>query len=858
MMPAMPRHPRRHPLAVAALIAALSVCARGQAGDVQGEDQPDLPADLVIPPAPALSAEEEAATFRVAEGLRVELVASEPLVHDPVAITFDGDGRLWVAEMRAYMPNVDGTGEEEPIGTIAVLEDTDGDGRMDKRTVFLDGLVLPRALAIAEDGLLVIAPPNLLFCRDTDGDGKADEQTIIDRGLGGIASPEHAINGLVYTLDGWYQCANQGVRYRLRNGRWEKGRTGGGGQWGLSIDDWGRTFFNTNSDPLRADFFPSHYAIRNPNHGRASGVNVRILHDFTVFPDRITPGVNRGYQEGLLKDFRLTRYTGACAPHYYRGDGLGADHVGEVFICEPCGNLVSHVRLEESLDGSLSASRSHPKREFLTSTDERFRPVNLADGPDGALYVVDFYRGLIQHRLFVTSFLRKQVVERGLDTPTGLGRIWRVRAATPRRPAPPPLSEATWDELVQLLAHPNGWWRDAARRTLAEEGGSSRDAWMLLRRMAAGGPTALARIHALWALSAMEAIDRETVLHSLDDPDQGVRLAATRVAEGLIGGTDNPVVDMLVDVALEDTGRLRHQVLLSLGESGAPAARGALAALATANVSTAALRSAILSGLRGAELAFLTSLLGDDAWGESAPGRETFLRLLARAVGREGRTDAITHLLQYIAADAVIPAWQEEALVAGLLDARAPGPDGTGAYLFLGSKPRAVTRLSLTSEEPGDALAALLASLAWPGKPGLDFPEVRPLSGEEAALFETGRRVYGEVCAACHQPSGLGQEALAPPLRHSAWVLGDQDQLIRILRWGLIGPVEVRGRTWDLPMPALDHSDEELAGVLTYIRREWGHGADPVTPTAVAAVRTQVGDRSSAFTVETLKTEEQR
>ena len=845
--------------AAALLCLVLVPRAAAQAGDKAGEDQADLPAGLIIPPAPVLSPTEQAATFVLADGLRLELVAAEPLVHDPVAICFDGDGRLWVAEMRAYMPNVDGTGEEEPVGSIATLTDTNGDGRLDQRTVFLDGLVLPRALAIAGDGLLVITPPDLIFCRDTNGDGRADERTLIDTNLGGIASPEHAINGLIYTLDGWYQCANSPVRYRLRNDTWERARTGGGGQWGLSLDDYGRTFFNTNSDPLRADNYPSHYAIRNPNHGRAAGVNVRILHDFTVFPSRITPGVNRGYRPGLLQDFRLVKYTGACAPHYYRGAGLGAGYADTVFVCEPCANLIGQVHIEERADGTLQADRAHPRREFLTSTDERFRPVNLADGPDGGLYIVDMYRGLIQHRLFVTTFLRKQVLARGLDSPTGLGRIWRVVADERQRPLPGPTSEASWHGLVELLAHPNGWWRDTARRTLAEEGGDSRDAWQLLRRMAVAGPTALARIHALWALSAMESIDRPFALAVLDDPHPEVRLAAVRVSEGLFGGLANPVVDKVVQLATESPGRLRHQVMLSLGESGAPAARAGLGALATLDVSHANLRSAVLSGLNGAELTFLTSLLADRAWSEQAPGRDKFLRLLARAVGREGSSTGITALLERIANPASLVPWQRAALVDGLLEARTPGPDGKGNYLFLGSKPLGLSTglpnglPTVSGERNGDhKLEQLNASLAWPGRAGLDIPPVRALIESERASFENGRRIYDEVCAACHQGSGLGAEALAPPLRHSSWVLGDEDTLVRILRWGLVGPVEVRGQTWDLQMPALDRSDEELAAVLTYIRREWGHGADPISAASVATVTQATDQRDAAFTAEEL------
>src|SRR5438552_1800053 len=153
------------------------------------------------PPAPALSARDEMKTFRIAPGYRIELVAAEPLVHDPVAMTFDPDGRLWVCEMRGFMPAIDGKGEQEPVGTIAVLEDTDGDGAMDRRTVFLDQLVLPRALCWTADGLLVAENGTIWLCRDVDGDLKCDAKQAVCAYNPG--NPEHALNGLLPALDNW-------------------------------------------------------------------------------------------------------------------------------------------------------------------------------------------------------------------------------------------------------------------------------------------------------------------------------------------------------------------------------------------------------------------------------------------------------------------------------------------------------------------------------------------------------------------------------------------------------------------------------------------------------------------------------
>ena len=208
-----------------------------QKGDRAGEPQPPLPAGIVPAISTALTPEEPLRTFQCAPGSRAELVAAEPFVETPVQAVFDGDGRLWVVEMRGYMRDVDGKDESAATGRISVLHDDDGDGRMDRAVRFLDGLVLPRALAPTRDGALVIAPPHVLFCRDTDGDGVADERTVVDSGIAGIASPEYGPNGLLPTLENAFACARHDVRYRFVGGKWTKEAVASGGQWGIAEDE---------------------------------------------------------------------------------------------------------------------------------------------------------------------------------------------------------------------------------------------------------------------------------------------------------------------------------------------------------------------------------------------------------------------------------------------------------------------------------------------------------------------------------------------------------------------------------------------------------------------------------------------
>ena len=238
------------------LFVALATPAFAQKGDKAGEVQKLLVPKELIPPAPVLAPEQALKSFKVQPGFHVEIVAAEPLINDPIALNFDPDGRIWAIEYTGFMPNVDGTGEHVPVCNIVVLEDTDGDGRMDKRTVFLDKLIMPRALCLVGGGVIVAEPPKLWFCRDTDGDGKSDEKTELAKDYASGADPkngskaahEHSSNGLLWSLDNWIYSANHTTRFRWRDGELERSPTAFRGQWGITQDDFGRLFYNSNSD----------------------------------------------------------------------------------------------------------------------------------------------------------------------------------------------------------------------------------------------------------------------------------------------------------------------------------------------------------------------------------------------------------------------------------------------------------------------------------------------------------------------------------------------------------------------------------------------------------------------------------
>lgn len=829
----------------ACLLAALSVV---QKGDVAGEPQPPLDPAILPAESRPLSPEEQLATFRGAPGLHVELVAAEPLVEAPVQAVFDGDGRLWVVEMRGYMRDVDGKDEDGPIGRISVLHDDDGDGRMDRAVRFLDRLVLPRAVAPTRDGALVIAPPHVLFCRDTDGDGVADERTVVDTGIAGIASPEYGPNGLLATLDNAFACARHDVRYRFVGGKWTKEPVVSGGQWGIAEDDAGRLLFNTNSHVLRGHLVPAREAVLNSFLDASRVADVGLASDHGVRPIRPTTAVNRAYRPGWLVDGRIAKADAVCGVLVERGGLLSADFRGDVFVCEPAGNLVHWLELSQ-VDGVPRAAPQPGARPLLASTDERFRPVNLSSGPDGAVYVVDMQRGLLQHRQFLTTFLREQSLARGLVEPLDRGRIWRVVPADAQRSRVPNLSTLSSDELLPYLGHTNAFLRREAQRHFVEDDWDEAIVLPKLRAVVATSPNPLSRIHALWALDGRGALDEETLIAAIRDGDESVRLQALRAATkrspsgdrllgALAGGSAN-------SAEREDVLRQRLAALALLRDELADIAA---VGIARDRLDRPAIRHALLLGAEGRGLELLGRILpGAPVRGVPA-GAETLCRDLAAAIVREGRADAILGLLDLATAMVVQYGHAGRPLLEGALSARPRAP----RRLRLERAPAGLELLAARTgalevsghDEDAKLARDLLDALAWPGRADLP-PEavVAPLSPDELARFERGRAVYANVCAACHQPSGLGAPGIAPPLRDSDYALGDARRAAAIVLAGLHGPIEVAGRAWDLEMPAWSATDDELASVLTYVRREWGHTASPVTENDVRAARERVRER---------------
>jgi mono/diheme cytochrome c family protein/glucose/arabinose dehydrogenase len=830
------------------LIFAAALPLFAQNGDKQDEVQAPPPATLMIPPAPPLSVEEALKTFKLQPGFRIEVVASEPMVEAPVEIEFDAAGNLYVLEMRGFMPNVEGRGEDQRVGRVSLLTDTNFDGRMDKHAIFADNLLMPRAIAPVRGGLLIAEPPMLWFFRDTDGDGKADQKEMVASDYGNQSNPEHNANGLLWGLDNWIYSANHTTRYRNTSGYWEKEPTNFRGQWGISQDDFGRLFFNSNSDQLRADLVPAHYLSRNANFKNAFGTNVQIARDQTTFPARINPGVNRGYQQGTLKpDGTLAKFTGACGPVIYRGDLFPKEFRGAAFLCEPTANLVRCNFLTES-NGMITATNVFPNAEFLASTDERFRPVNLQNGPDGALYIVDLARGVIQHHIYLTTFLRNQALDRKLETPLNQGRIYRIVPTDGKPAAPQNLAHLATSELVNELNSPNGWIRDTAQRLLVER----RDfvALPVLERLAASGiyPGAM---HALWALHGLNAITSEPVTRAIASSHPRVRATAVRVAESLIN-RDDTLAQKVIALAQDPSIDVQLQVMFSLGELRAESAERVMLELLAQHSEHPLLRDAAISGLKDRELPFLARVIAHPVFAEKSAGREEILRDLAACVAQTRNDKSVNELLEMAAAQK--ERWSQFALFDGLatlIPAKGKAKETPKPKpIIFQSEPPAIAKLAAAKDEAlQKRLTALEPLLVWKGKAGQAIAEVTALTDAEQKLFAAGKEQYPLICGACHQPTGLGLEGLAPPLVESDWATGSPERVARIVLQGVRGPLNVKGKVWELEMPPVNVlSDDEIAALLTYIRREWGHTASPITPGYIAKVRQATESREEAWT----------
>ncbi|MVM30303.1 c-type cytochrome [Spirosoma sp. HMF4905] len=443
--------------------------------------------------------------YTIEDGFQLSVLASESLLKAPVSMDFDNQGRMWVVEMISYMPNLEGIGEEEPTGKISILEDLDKDGVADHAKVFLDKLILPRGLAHVYGGLLYIDGPKLWFVEIKND--KPGKKTLVDPVYAEGGNVEHSSNGLMMNIDNWIYNANYNFRYQLRNGKWIKEPTSARGQWGITKDNFGRLYYNNNSVNLQGDFVLPNKVIRNRYFKPSVAENKRLASN-TVYPIHQT-SVNRGYQPGVLdeKGF-LKEVTAACGPLVYRGGVFPEAYTQNAFVCVPEANLIKRNVLH--FNGfQTTASQAIEGKEFIASTDEGFRPVNLFTGPDGAMYIVDMHRGIIQHKAYISQYLAEQLASKKLDTLQNAGRILKVTSKAIKPNPVPDLSKASSTQLVAFLSHPNGWLRDRAQQLLIQKKDLSVVSQLIKLTKATNSFST--DIHALYVLEGLNALSFESL-----------------------------------------------------------------------------------------------------------------------------------------------------------------------------------------------------------------------------------------------------------------------------------------------------------------------------------------------------------
>ena len=523
------------------------------------------------PPTVPLSPEESMKKIQLPLGFRVELVASEPMVQEPVALCWDGNGRMYVAEMNTYMKDANATGEMVPTSRIKLLEDTDNDGKMDKSTIFIDKLLLPRTVLSIGNQLVITVTndQNIYSYTDTNNDGKADKKEILYKNDAiDVRNLEHQNGGFYWNLDNWIYPSRDNLRYKFKNGKLisETMVDNMIGQWGMTADNYGRLFYSEAGPGL-----PAVQIQQNPFYG---SLNFRDQYSagFTK-PWPIIGNLDaQGGPEVLRKeDNTLKEFTSGCGQSIFRGDKLPADMLGDYFIPEPVARVIKRGKVLNK-NGKIFIEDAYKEKDWLASADMNFRPINTYTGPDGCFYIVDMYHGIIQESEWTKpdSYVGKMIVKKGLDKNNGRGRIYRVvhDDFKPDCTKPNMLIEST-EKLATYLNHPNGWWRDMAQQTIIAR--NDKSVVPILQKIALGEngnltekPSELARIHALWTLEGLESIDKNILIKAFLDESAQVRKTAIWISELYLKNNDYDMLAHLAKLKNDPIDDVKIQLMLSL------------------------------------------------------------------------------------------------------------------------------------------------------------------------------------------------------------------------------------------------------------------------------------------------------
>lgn len=618
----------------------------------------------------AKSAEASLRCMKARPGFEVQLAAAEPLVQSPIAFAWGPDGKLWVVEMGDYPLGIDGKGK--PGGKIKYLESSKNDGTYDKATVFMEGLGFPTGVLPWGKGVIVTCAPDIFYAEDTKGTGKADKKEVLYTGFV-EGNQQHRVNSLVLGLDNWIYCANgdsggniksvktgktvniNGRDFRIRPDTGDLDAQTGMTQYGRSRDDWGNWFGCNNANPMYHFVLEDHYLRRNP-HVKAPDARVNVS---------VVPGVSRVYPTSRTlprPNFpgHANHFTSACSAIVYRDDLFGPAFANNTFVSEPVHNLVHReVMKPEGVTFKSARAADEQQSEFLTSSDNWFRPTMIQTGPDGALWIADMYRHIIEHPQWIPDeWKTKYDLRAGHDK----GRIYRVFpvGAKPRRI--PNLSYDT-AKLVAALDSPSGWQRDQAQLLLIQK--KDKKAVPLLEKLAKESKRPLARLHALCTLDGLDALKPETIVSALNDTEPSVRRHAVRLAEPKLAAAPALQDEISKMIFHEEDPSVLMQVAYALGAWEEVKAAIDLGTMAVRKSGDRYQLAALMSSVNKKNVAFVAqTLVESDRHNPILYGY-----LLRTAIGFDDKT-AQASLLSSVAEreEGKYAAWQWTALV-NLLDA---------------------------------------------------------------------------------------------------------------------------------------------------------------------------------------------
>ncbi len=616
---------------------------------------------------PPYDPQEALKTFRIEKGFRIETFLSEPDIRSQVAMEFDENGRIYVVEDPGYPLDT-----EHKLGRVILLEDANGDGRPDRRTVFVDKLVMPTGVMRWKKGILVTDAPNVWYFEDADGDGKADVKRIVLTGFA-FTNPQHTVNNPVYGLDNWIYLAHEGpatavifqdqfgdpggdLRFpdrsggavlkpqrrgvRFRPDTYQLEYISGNTQFGQSFDQWGRHFLHNNSNHIREEVIAARYLQRNPDLLIGSAMQDISDHGAAavVYP------ITKNPRFELLTN--VGEFTSACGLTVYLG-GLWPQLGLFSLVAEPAHDLVHRDVLSPS-GVTFCARRAQQGSEFLASTDSWFRPVNFTIGPDGAIYVLDYYRPIIEHPEWMSSehhHDNKQLYE-GQDR----GRIYRIVPDT-QPPLPLPkgihLDQAPDEELVRHLADPNIWYRRTAQRLLVDR--QSPGSVAPLIRLAETSASPVARVHALWTLDGLGKLDASLIARALADSEPGVRENAIELAESRLSSSPE-LAGKLLKMRDDPDLRVQFQLLCTLGNIDSAASREAQNELLRRRIEDPWMQVAALSAKSDRAPQLFRMAISGRLIRAKSEGGEAFFRQVSAVIGARAKAGEIHSVLQNLLA----------------------------------------------------------------------------------------------------------------------------------------------------------------------------------------------------------------